>query len=99
MGYGFSDPFEYEYEYRCTEYEYDRGHAFPRIPGLKLVAMVLLVLSIAVLVLVLVLDSIRFDSIRSSGGSLDQSSQHRYDPLQIACAASIGFIVNRIEYP
>ena len=95
MGCGFSGRFEYEYEYeyRCTEYEYDRGHSFPRIPGLKLVAMVVLVLSIAVLVLVL--DSI----LRYSGGSLDQSSQHRYDPLQIACAACIGFIVNRIEYP
>jgi hypothetical protein len=93
VGCGFSGRFEYEYEYRCTEYEYDRGPAFLKIPGLKLVAMVVLVLSIAVLVLVL-------DSIpRSFGGSLDQSSQHRYDPLQIAFAASIGFIVNRIEYP
>ena len=95
VGCGISDRFEYEYEYeyRCTEYEYDRGRAFLRIPDLKLVARVVLVLSIAVLVLVL--DSI----LRYSGGSLDQSSQHRYDPLQIAFAASIGFIVNRIEYP
>ena len=37
--------------------------------------------------------------LRYSGGSLDQSSQHRYDLLPIAFAASIGFIVNRIEYP
>ena len=52
VGCGFSDPFEYEYEYeyRCTEYEYERGYAFLRIPGLKLVARV---------VLVLVLDLIR----------------------------------------
>ena len=58
MGCGFSDRFEYEY--RCTEYEYDRGHAFLRILGLNLVARVVLVLSIAVLVLVLdsILDSI-----------------------------------------
>ena len=89
MGCGFSDPIEYEY--RCTEYEYDEGYAILRVPGLKLVAMVVLVLSIAVLVL----DTI----LRYPGGSLDQSSQHRYDPLQIACAACIGFIVNRISYP
>ena len=44
VGSGFSDRFEYEYEYRCTEYEYDRGYAFLRIPGLKLVARVVLVL-------------------------------------------------------
>ena len=53
VGCGFSGRFEYEYEYRCTEYEYDRGPAFRKIPGLKLVAMFVLVLSIAVLVLVL----------------------------------------------
>ena len=53
MGCGFSGRFEYEYEYRCTEYEYDRGREFLRIPGLKLAARVVLVLSIAVLVLVL----------------------------------------------
>ena len=93
MGSGISELFEYEYEYeyRCTEYEYDRGHALVRNPALKLVARVVLVLSIAVLVL----DTI----LRYPGGSLDQSSQHRYDPLQIALAASIGFIVKRIEFP
>ena len=49
VGSGFSDRFEYEY--RCTEYEYERGYAFLRIPGLKLVATIVLVLSIRVLVL------------------------------------------------
>ena len=65
VGCGFSDP--YEYEYRCTEYEYDRGHEFLKIPGLKLVARVVLVLSIAVLVLVLdlILQAIECD--RTSG--------------------------------
>ena len=53
VGSGISDAVEYEYEYRCTEYEYDRGYVFLGIPGLKLVARVVLVLSIAVLVLVL----------------------------------------------
>ena len=49
MGCGFGDRFEYEYEYRCTEYEYDLGREFPKILGLKLIAMFVLVLSIAVL--------------------------------------------------
>ena len=67
VGSGFSDRFEYEYEYRCTEYEYERGYAFLRIPGLKLVARIVLVLSIAVLVLVLdlILQAIECD--RTSG--------------------------------
>ena len=51
MGCGIGDAFEFEY--RCTEYEYDRGRAFFKILGLKLVARGELVLSIAVLVLVL----------------------------------------------
>ena len=38
-------------------------------------------------------------SIRYPGGSLDQSSQHRYDPLQIAFFRVHWFIVNRIAYP
>ena len=68
MGCGFSEPFEYEYEYegegeyeyeyRCTEYEYDLGREFLKNPGLKLVAMVVLVLSLAVLVLDSILQAI-----------------------------------------
>ena len=64
-----------EYEYRCTEYEYDQGYVFLRIPGLRLVARVVLVLSIAVLVLVIE------TLLGYSVGSLYQSSEHRHDPF------------------
>jgi len=49
-----------------------------------------LVLSIAVLVLVL--DSI----LRYPGGSLDQSSQHRYDLFQVRFSKLVRIISNRI---
>ena len=64
VGSGIDGRFEYEYEYRCTEYEYERGHEFPMIPGLRLAARVVLVLVLSIAVLVL--DSIRASELAHS---------------------------------
>ena len=75
-------------DFRGKSERHSRAVASLRSPGFRV--WFVLVLSIAVLVLVL--DSF----LRYPGGSLDQSSYHRYDSFQVRFTNLVRIIFNRI---